>query len=166
MKMLVSKTWPYLLVATLMVAIFFLGSNKGADDVQAKWDEQKLEDNKAIKKLEGDYDVLNRQHSYEVGQLTNKLQTLTAGYQSELARITDEYAGRLQQSGKRAEVYKRQAEAGISECRGLASHAARLDNSLEEGRQLVEELRTTAKLRDNQIIELSNQIRADRKLLN
>ncbi|UWJ04310.1 putative Rz/Rzl spanin protein [Escherichia phage vB_EcoS_Uz-1] len=70
----------------------------------------------------------------------------------------------MQQSERRASVYKRQAEAGTLECRSLASHAARLDNSLEEGRRLVEELRATVRLRDNQLIELGKQIQADRKL--
>lgn len=165
MKMLVSKTWPYLLVAALMVAIFFLGSNYGAGRVTAKWEVEKEKDRLAYNKIKGDIDVLNRQHSYEVGQLNSRLQTAKETYESELARINHDYSDRLLKSGKRAEVYQRQAEAGISECRSLASHAARLDSSLEQGRQLVEELGTTVRLRDRQIIELSNQIRADRKLL-
>lgn len=165
MKMLISKGWPYLLVVALAATIYFWGSSNGQDKVQAKWDAQKVQDKKAYDKLKGEYDVLNRQHSYEVGVLTSRLQSASQAHEDELARLNDVYASRLQQSGQRAEVYKRQAEAGTFECRSLASHAARLDESLEQGRQLVEELRSTVRLRDNQLIELGNQIRADRKLL-
>lgn len=162
---LISKGWPYLLVVALGVTIYFWGSSNGQDTVQKKWDEQKQEDRKAYDKLKGEYDALNRQHSYETGVLTSRLQTASQAHEDELARLNDVYAGRLQQSSKRAELYKRQAEAGTFECRSLASHAARLDESLEQGRQLVEELRSTVRLRDSQLIELGNQIRADRKLL-
>ena len=162
---LISKGWPYLLVVALGVTIYFWGSSNGQDAVQKKWDEQKQEDRKAYDKLKGEYDALNRQHSYETGVLTSRLQTASQAHEDELARLNDVYASRLQQSGKRAELYKRQAEAGAFECRSLASHATRLDESLEQGRQLVEELRSTVRLRDSQLIELGNQIRADRKLL-
>ena len=165
MKTLISKGWPYLLVVVFAVTIFFLGSNRGANKVQAKWDKQELEDKKAYDKLKGEYDALNRQHSYEVGALTTRLETASKNHEDELTRIGSDYAGRLQQSEKRASIYKRQAEGGTLECRSLASHAARLDESLEQGRQLVEELRSTVRLRDSQLIELGNQIKADRKLL-
>lgn len=165
MKMLISKGWPYLLVVALVVTIYFWGSRNGQESVQKKWDEQKVQDKKAYDKLKGEYDVLNRQHSYETGLLTARLQAASQAHEDELARLNVVYASRLQQSGKRAELYKRQAEAGTFECRNLASHAARLDESLEQGRQLVEELRSTVRLRDSQLIELGNQIKADRKLL-
>ena len=165
MKMLISKGWPYLLVVALAVTIYFLGSRNGQETVQKKWVDQKEQDKKAYDKLKGEYDVLNRQHSYETGLLTSRLQAASQAHEDELARLNDVYASRLQQSGKRAELYKRQAEAGTFECRNLASHAARLDESLEQGRQLVEELRSTVRLRDSQLIELGNQIKADRKLL-
>lgn len=165
MKMLISKGWPYLLVVALAVTIYFWGSRNGQESVQKKWDEQKVQDRKAYDKLKGEYDVLNRQHSYETGLLTSRLQAASQAHEDELARLNDVYASRLQQSGKRAELYKRQAEAGTFECRNLASHAARLDESLEQGRQLVEELRSTVRLRDSQLIELGNQIKSDRKLL-
>lgn len=165
MKTLISKGWPYLLMVALVATVYFWGSSNGQDKVQAKWDAQKLQDKKAYDKLKGEYDVLSRQHSYEVGALTARLQTAQSNYASELARISSNYDSRMQQSERRAEVYKRQASGSTLECRNLASHAARLDSSLEQGRQLVEELRATVRLRDSQLIELGNQIRADRKLL-
>ncbi len=165
MMTLISKGWPYLVVVALGATIYFWGSSNGQDKVQAKWDAQKVEDQKAYNKLKGEYDVLNRQHSYEVGMLTTRLQTAESNYAGELARLSSDYDSRMQQSERRAKVYQRQAQAGTSQCTSLASHAARLDSSLEQGRRLVEELRATIRLRDNQLIELGNQIKADRKLL-
>lgn len=164
MKMLISKGWPYLLVVVLGATIYFWGNSNGQSTVQKKWDAQKVEDQKALQKLQDKYNALQRNHSYEVGLLTSRLQTAESNYASELARVSSDYDSRMQQSERRASVYKRQAEAGIFECRSLASHAARLDNSLEEGRRLVEELRATVRLRDSQLIELGKQIQADRKL--
>lgn len=164
MKMLISKGWPYLLVVVLGATIYFWGNSNGQSTVQKKWDDQKVEDQKAMQKLQDKYNALQRNHSYEVGLLTSRLRTAESNYASELARVSSDYDSRMQQSERRASVYKRQAEAGTLECRSLASHAARLDNSLEEGRRLVEELRATVRLRDNQLIELGKQIQADRKL--
>lgn len=164
MKMLISKGWPYLLVVVLGATIYFWGNSNGQSTVQKKWDDQKVEDQKATQKLQDKYNALQRNHSYEVGLLTSRLQTAESNYASELARVSSDYDSRMQQSERRASVYKRQAEAGAFECRSLASHAARLDNSLEEGRRLVEELRATVRLRDSQLIELGKQIQADRKL--
>lgn len=164
MKMLISKGWPYLLVVVLGATIYFWGNSNGQSTVQKKWDDQKIEDRKALQKLQDKYNALQRNHSYEVGLLTSRLQTAESNYASELARVSSDYDSRMQQSERRASVYKRQAEAGTFECRSLASHAARLDSSLEEGRRLVEELRATVRLRDSQLIELGKQIQADRKL--
>ena len=165
MKTLISKGWSYLLMVALVATVYFWGSSHGQDKVQAKWDAQKVQDKKAYDKLKGEYDVLSRQHSYEVGMLTSRLQTAQSNYASELARISSNYDSRMQQSERRAKVYERQAGGNSLGCRNLASHAAKLDASLEQGRQLVEELRATVRLRDSQLIELGNQIRADRKLL-
>lgn len=164
MKMLISKGWPYLLVVALGATLYFWGHANGSSTVQKKWDDQKVEDLKATKQLQDKYDVLQRKNSYDVGLLTARLQTAEGNYASELARVSSNYDSRLQQSERRASVYKRQAEAGGTECRSLASHAARLDGSLEQGRRLVEELRATVRLRDSQLVELGKQIQADRKL--
>lgn len=159
------KVCSIILMAASAAFICWKCYEAGKQSVQSKWNEQKLLDERAIAKLKGENDALSRQHMFEVGQLQARLQTAKQSYEATLDSITSQYAGRLQQSENRAKVYQRQAEGGASECRSLASHAARLDSSLEQGRQLVEELRATVRLRDGQIIELSNQIRADRKLL-
>lgn len=165
MMTLISKGWPYLLGVALGATLYFWGNSTGQSTVQKKWDAQKVEDLKATKKLQDKYDVLQRKNAYDIGLLTSRLQTAESNYASELARVSSNYDSRMQQSEKRASVYRSKAEAGTLECRSLASHAARLDSSLEEGRYLVSELRATLRLRDDQLIQLGNQIQADRKLL-
>lgn len=46
----------------------------------------------------------------------------------------------------------------------LASHAARLDRSLEEGRRMVAELSATLRQRDDQLRAVSKQLENDRSL--
>jgi len=162
--MLLSKSWPIVLGVALLATLYFWGNTNGQDTVQKKWDEQKKEYQKATNQLQDKYNVLERNHSYEVGVLTTRLQEAESNYTSELARVSSNYDSRMQQSERRAKVYQRQAQTGTSQCTNLASHAARLDSSLEEGRRLVEELRATVRLRDSQLIELGNQIQADRTL--
>ncbi|ABK54421.1 gp60 [Escherichia phage N4] len=148
----------------LGATLFLLGSQHGEKKVQALWDEDKKEYSKELDRVKLAYDQKNREHSYEVGQLTLRLDKAKESYEVVIDSITNQYNSRLLQSEKRAESYKRQASTGTTQCLNLASHAARLDSSLEEGRRLVEELRATVRLRDNQLIELGNQIRSDRKL--
>lgn len=159
------KVFSIILLAASAAFICWRVYEAGQHSVQTKWDAQKRLDEQAINKAKGENDALSRQHKYEVELLQARLKTANESYQASLDSITNQYTARLQQSEQRAKVYQRQAKGGATECRSLASHAARLDNSLEQGRQLVEELRATVRLRDGQIIELSNQIRADRKLL-
>ena len=159
MKMLISRGWPYLLVVVLGATIYFWGNSNGQSTVQKKWDDQNIEDQKAMQKLQDKYNALQRNHSYEVGLLTSRLQTAESNYASELARVSSDYNSRMQQSERRASVYKRQAEAGTFECRSLASHAAELDRSLEEGRRVVKDLRTTVEQRDTEIKLLGTHLK-------
>lgn len=86
-------------------------------------------------------------------------------YSVAMAKQHAQYAIRLRSSEARNGVYNQQANAGPVECQHLASHAARLDFSLEEGRGLVRELADTVRFRDEQIKALAVQITADRLLV-
>jgi hypothetical protein len=154
-----------LIGVALAVTLFLLGSNHGSKVVQAKWDKDKKEYSAALDKVKLQYDTKNREHSYETGLLTSRLDSAKASYESDIDTLTNQYNGRVLQSEQRAKSYQRQASAGATQCLSLASHAAQLDSSLEQGRLVVEELRATVRLRDSQLIELGNQIKADRKLL-
>lgn len=62
-------------------------------------------------------------------------------------------------------MYRRKAEAGEAESRDLANHAAELDRSIVEGKRVAAELAATVRLRDEQLILLGSQIKADRAIL-
>lgn len=166
MKTLLSKLWPYLLMAALGVAIYLLGIHNGKDEIQSKWDASVKISKQEQDKLKDKYHELERQYNFDVGQLSNQLHTAKTQYKDRIDSLTNEYAARLQQSSERADIYERKATSGAAECRSLASHAIRLDRTLEEGRHLVGELQTTIRLRDSQIKALAAQIQADHKLLN
>ena len=81
-----------------------------------------------------------------------------------LRAITEQrvvYERRLLDATARAEEYRRLSQACSAESYYLADHAARLDRTLEEGRQLVYELRATLGLREEEIKLLAAHIQND-----
>ena len=141
------------------------GFESGEANIQKKWDKAKESDKKAYESLQIKYNALEITHRAETTRITHELAEADKKHKVDLANQRSVYERRLLSSSNRSSVYQRQAESGETECRSLASHAARLDRSLEEGRSLVRELGATLGLRDQQIIMLGNQIKSDRKLL-
>ena len=76
------------------------------------------------------------------------------------------HANRMRESEKRAEFYMQQAQGSTTEQYNLASHAARLDKSLSEGKTLARELRQTLEFRELQIRNLSEELINTREYLN
>lgn len=107
-------------------------------------------------------DKLAAEHRVETQEIEQRLVAAREEYDAALRRLDAAYAGRLRQSDTRAGLYERAATAGADQCRDLAGHAARLDRSLEEGRDLVAKLASLAGQREQQLRLLGEQIRADR----
>lgn len=141
------------------------GWDKGTDHIQTKWDAERVATQLQIVQLKQEYSTYEEIHRETIRGITQELQDYKNKYQDELALIESEYADRVLSSEERANVYKRQSEAGAIERRNLADHAARLDRSLEEGRRLVRELRSTLRQREQELGILGSQIKADRQLL-
>lgn len=164
------KVAPYLLATLVLFLlgswIYNSGSKYGASIVQAKWDSAKEQDRQKIYDLKQKYDDKEETHRAKNQRINHELAEAKRAYEVALAEQRAEYDRRLQLSSNRAAIYQRQAESGAAQCRSLASHAARLDQTLEEGRSLVRELRDTLGLRDRQLILLGQQILNDRVLLN
>ena len=163
------KALPYAIAAAV---VFFIGSmiysaiySAGQKDIQAKWDQAKIEYQVVIDNKKTEYDTLEENARRKTDALTLELSNAKTKHAVAVVNIHADYAKRMQHSQNRTVVYQRQAEGGTAECKRLASHAAQLDSTLEEGRSLVRELRETLGLRDSQLIELGNQIKADRILL-
>lgn len=164
------KIAPYLAVALGLYLlgswIYDSGSRSGASAVQQQWDAEKEEILRKKDELIAKYDEKEKAHREENQRINHELAEAKRKYEVDLADQLREYSERVRSSEARADIYQRQARSGSIESSRLASHAARLDSALEEGRQLVRELRQTVGLRDRQIKLLSAQIKADRALLN
>lgn len=140
--------------------------DRGAASVQRQWDQAKAAQQAAVTQLQLDYAGKEAVHKQQLAKITEALHQTKTQHDQALAAVRADYARRLQSSEARAGVYQRQAAAGPAQCRDLASHAARLDASLEAGRSLVWELRATLGQRDEQVKLLGTQLLNDRILIN
>lgn len=154
------------LVIGMGVSLVKIGHLRGATEIQEKWDKDVLAREKAMSKLQGEYNVLQDQHTTKVQELDYELQASSAKHEATLAGYKSDYDKRLQLANGRAGTYQRQAQGTAVERDSLAKHAAELDRSLEQGRSLVRELRETVGQRDATIQSLGKLIKADRALFN
>jgi hypothetical protein len=143
---------------------YSLGSSHKQTEMELVIAAQKLANEREVARLKDEYGTKEATARLEKKEIENALTRATAAFEADLAALRVDYDKRLLLSSQRAGVYQRLAEGGTAERTSLASYAARLDSSLEEGRSLVRELRTTLGQRDRQIEALSDQIRSDRKL--
>lgn len=163
------KVLPYILAAAL---VLYLGSKlygyvfeRGAQSVQVEWDKVENARKEEIEKIREVYTAREETHRTNNRNLSNALSQARLEHEVALANALRTYDERLRNSEARAVVYQRQSEGGTVERGDLASHAGRLDATLEEGRHLVRELRETLGLRDRQVQALSGQIKNDRALI-
>jgi len=140
------------------------GVESGQAEIQALWNKDKADRDEATAQLKSAYAQKERTNAEESNRAALALQKASDDHQAELAALKRDYAQRLLDSQARAAIYQRQAASSPAECQRLASHTAELDRSLEEGRSLVRELRTALELRDQQLVQVGNQLLADRKL--
>lgn len=146
------------------LCIYTKGQAHGEAVVQKKWDADKRARDAATQKLKDEYAQKEQDHAHDSQKAADALDTATKQYAGDVFTLRADFASRLHDSTTRAGIYQRQAQGGVAECASLASHTAELDRSLEEGRSLVRELRDTLELRDQQLVQVGNQLLADRKL--
>lgn len=154
--------------AAVLVAAAFLygwGHSDGSSKVQASWDKQTKQHTEQLAELRGHVRYLEETHAEETKNLQTELNEVEKTYELRYDDIERTYADRLRLSEARANRYASLAQTGTPECRALASYAAELDLSLEEGRRLVQEFGATLEQRDQQLRLLGQQIINDRKLL-
>lgn len=142
---------------------WFKGHKAGELKVQTAWDLDRAKRDRATNVLLVKLREKDQQSASETVRISNDLsKTLDDAARA----IADAHAAsnrRLRDSEARARLYSGYAEAGPTERANLASHAAQLDKSLEEGRGLVEEFRITLGQRDREVVLLGQQIVSDRK---
>lgn len=166
---LIKKLAPYiggvLVIILILWGVYSLGSSHGKAVVQNQWDKATIAKNNEILKLKDDFAAKERDHRAATGKLSYELEKAQQIHDQDVATLRADYSERLFNSEQRGSVYKRQAEGGSVERTSLASHAAQLDRSLEEGRNLVAEFRRTLEFREDQLRLLGKQIITDRALL-
>ena len=159
-----------LLIVAAAIAIlavpYHLGKNVGKLEVSSAWDKDRKNSADAVIKLILSNEKLQRENQETTTRISDELASKEKEHAKALADLRADYSGRLLQSATRQGIYQRQAEGSATERNHLASYAAQLDRSLEEGRSLVRELRQTVGQRDYTIRLLSEQITADRLLYN
>lgn len=151
----------------LIVCLFLLyttGYNKGVEAIENERAADRRAFELQVADLNGQIKEREKAHVRETAEIQQALSVNEASYSDTLGRLRDDYAQRLRNSEERARGYLAFADSSSDECGALASHAARLDYSIEEGRSVVEELRSTLELRDSQLRLVGSQLIADRQL--
>lgn len=166
-------TWlraaPYIVSAvacgTILLWAYVSGVDAGRTTVQREWDKQVAAQSVAAAKLKQQIEDAESLHRTKEKESIHALAEARRIAEVAVANQRAEYERRVQQSSKRATEYMRMAEAGEAERGNLVRHTTELDRSLEEGRQLVQELRTVVELRDSQLTEVGQQLLQTRALL-
>ncbi len=156
---------PLIVLGLVIWAIYSAGYSLGKAEVNALWTKDRLQREEAYNALLEEMGDTQLKHAMEMGKIQNELILAKHDYENALVAIRNTYVVRLSRSEQRAAIYQRQAEGSASDRGDLASHAARLDRTLEQGRQLVEEFRATVGQRDRQLRALGQQIANDRRFL-
>lgn len=163
------KLLPYLGAILIGIALYWAGYSKGddagANRVTVAWNAEKLAHQRQIAELQRRINVQEQTHRQETRRITDELADATAAHARRIATVDADFARRLSNSDARASRYRDMSESGATERANLASHAAQLDRSLEQGRRLVQEFRATVELRDTQLRALGQQILTDRALI-
>ena len=164
----VKKLLPYFAVTGVILAagyaIYKFGYKNGSQDVQLAWNQDRAAIEASHNAFAAEMIELAEACRAKQESIANELVQARKEHEVAIAGQRADYDRRLLQSARRADMYQRQAEAGAIACRDLASHAARLDRALEEGRGLVLELSTTLGLREYQLKQLGAQLLSDRQL--
>ena len=165
---IVKKLAPWILATLVIGSLIWWVSHTsyvaGQRDIQEQWDAERATYKKAIDTLRDQYATLEAKARIDNQRNSDELAEKEKSHAVALVELRREYGGRLLQSDKRASYYQRLAKGGAVEQANLASHAARLDRSLEEGRRMVAELSATLRQRDDQLRAVSKQLENDRSL--
>ena len=165
---IVKKLAPWILATLVIGSLIWWVSHTsyvaGQRDIQEQWDAERATYKKAMDTLKDQYATLESKVRIDNQRNSDELAEKEKSHAVALVELRREYDGRLLQSDKRASYYQRLAKGGAVEQANLASHAARLDRSLEEGRRMVAELSATLRQRDDQLRAVSKQLENDRSL--
>lgn len=145
---------------------FIWGYSNGVDATYTKW--AQVEQGYQAQMVELQEAKKEAEHQFKIkeGELNERIKQDQAAHATAIAAATRDFTERLRKSEGRAKAYADMSQASTDERRALADHAAKLDQSLEEGRHLVRELWETLGQRDREIMALSVHISNVHELIN
>lgn len=159
-------TWAGLVLLVGLVIGSLVGNMYGSNKVQSAWDKERADTAIQVNNVNSGFRQKEAEHSKDSNEVADNAQISKNQYDADIAAINSSADDRVRQSEARASKYAAMSKASAAEQERLAKYAARLDQTVTEGRQLVEELTATIAERERTIHNLSNQITADRKLTN
>lgn len=142
----------------LLCGSWYLGSQSGEKSVQSLWDKEKIAHSVEVDRLKEEYSTRERVYITSLSNKEKEYNIEKGKYEAYITELARDHANRMLKSEQRAEVYKRKAEGSPIERDSLASYAASLDKSLEEGRRLEQEYRATVEQLERDKHILSTQI--------
>ena len=156
-----------LIIVLLGSGIGFLwGYSKGVNSTYSKWMEVELGYQAQMAELQKSKKEAEHQFKTKEGELNERIKQDQIAHGAAIAAATRDFTERLRKSEGRAKAYADMSQAGTIERAALADHAAKLDQSLEEGRHLVRELRETLGQREREIKTLGEHILNVYELIN
>ena len=145
---------------------FHWGYSNGSNSTYSKWVEVEQGYQAQIAELQEDVKEAEWQFKIKEGELNDRIKQDQAAHDAVIAGATRDFTERLRKSEGRAKTYADMSQASAYERAALADHAAKLDQSLEEGRHLVCELRETLGQREREIKTLGEYILNVHQLIN
>ena len=156
-----------LIIVLLGSGIGFLwGYSKGVNSTYSKWMEVEFGYQAQIAELQKAKKEAEHQFKTKEGELNERIKQDQNAHDAAIAAATRDFTERLRKTEGRAKAYADMSQAGTIERAALADHAAKLDQSLEEGRYLVRELRETLRQREREIKTLGEHILNVYELIN
>lgn len=157
----------FLIVALLGSGFGYLwGHSNGVSATYTKWLEYERAYQQQVQELEAAIASAEQQFNEKEVELNERIKEDKAAHDAAIAAATRTFTERLRKSEGRAKTYAAMSQASADERAALADHAAKLDQSLEEGRHLVRELRETLGQRDREIMLLGEHIQNVYQLIN
>lgn len=156
-----------LIVALLGSGFGYLwGHDNGVNATYTKWLEYERAYQQQVQELEAAIANAEQLFKEKEGELNDRIKEGKAAHDAAIATATRTFTERLRKSEGRAKTYADMSQASADERSALADHTAKLDQSLEEGRHLVRELRETLGQRDREIMMLGEHIQNVYQLIN
>lgn len=151
-------TWIKGALIALFLASYPLVYHIGASNMDKAWIQKHTEVvaqyNSKIEGIKKENDAKEQAFTDKISLIEGQAKNDKEEFDRRINELERSYAGSLHDSSKRADIYRSKARASEAERDSLAAHAAELDRSLVEGKQVARSLRYTLEQRDSELRQL------------